>query len=151
MMWCAYQASRLMAVAAIAALLAGPASAQEKPAGKTDAKPSAAEKETAKKAKKPSVRMPMYYGDVVDKAQREKIAAILGQYTPKINDLKAQLEALTKERDEKLAAVLTPEQAKKIEQLKAAAKAKRQAGKETKPSAPAKEPAVVEKHESTVY
>lgn len=117
LMWCAYQAGRLVAVAAIAALLAGPASAQDKPA--------------AKKAKS-SVRMPMYYGDVVDKTQRETILAILGDYAPKISALKAQLEALTKERDEKVAAVLTPEQAKKIEQIKAAARAKRQKGKDAK-------------------
>ena len=136
LMWCACQTGRLLAVVAIAVLLAGPVAAQNKAATKDGAKTPAAEKETAKKARKATVRMPMYYGDVVDKSQREKIVTILGEYTPKVNALKAQLEALTKERDEKVAAVLTPDQVKKIEQLKAAARAKRQAGKEAKAKTP---------------
>lgn len=116
--WRVAQVSHLVAFAAAVAILAGPALAQEKP--------------SAQKAKKPSVHMPIYYGQVIDPPQREKITAILVEFSPKINALKTQLEALTKERDEKVAAVLTPEQAKKVEQLKAAARAKRRAAKEAK-------------------
>jgi hypothetical protein len=126
--------SYLVALVASVAMLAGPALAQEKAAAKGDAKAAARgdEKAPGQKARKPSVRMPMYYGEVIDSAQREKIKAILVEFSPKINTLKAQLEALIKERDETVAAVLTPEQAKKVEQLKAAAQAKRKAGKEAK-------------------
>lgn len=141
-MWRVAQVSYLVALVASVAMLAAPAFAQ---AVKGNAKASvggaaqAAEKATGQKAKKPSVRMPMYYGEVIDPAQREKIKAILVEFSPKINALKAQLEALTTERDETVAAVLTPEQAKKVEQLKAAAQAKRKAGREAKAREPAKE------------
>jgi Spy/CpxP family protein refolding chaperone len=51
--------------------------------------------------------------------QREKIRKIEEQYDPKIADLRAQIRALIKERDEKVAAVLTPEQKKQLEDVKA--------------------------------
>ena len=44
---------------------------------------------------------------------------------PRIDFLKGQLEALTAERDLKVAAVLTMEQLRKVEQLKVEAKRKR--------------------------
>ncbi len=78
-------------------------------------------------------RLPAYYGRVVDEKQREKIYAIQREYAPKIEDLKAQLAALTAERDEKVDAVLTPEQLETVEKLKAEAKAKRAAPKKGKP------------------
>jgi hypothetical protein len=71
--------------------------------------------------KKATSRLPMYYAKVVDKEQRAKILAIDDEYAPKIEALQRQLKDLTKERDDKVAAVLTPEQQKKIEELKAAA------------------------------
>lgn len=86
----------------------------------TDAKPAA-----AKKAKEFRGRLPNYYRMVVDEKQREAIYKIQEEYAPKIAELKAQLAAITQERDEKVAAVLTPEQLQKIEEAKAAAKAKR--------------------------
>ncbi len=144
LMWRVFQVGNLVAIVAMTAVLAGAASAQDKVAAKgeakatTDTAASAGKKATAKKARKPSVRMPAYYGDVVDPSQREKIRLILGEFNVKINDLKAQLDTLTKERDAKVAAVLTPEQAKKIEGLKAAARAKRAAGKQTDSKKPAK-------------
>ena len=70
-------------------------------------------------------RLPAYYGRVVDEEQREKIYAIQRQYAPKIDALKTELAALTAERDEKVAAVLTPEQLQTVDKLKAEAKAKR--------------------------
>ena len=70
--------------------------------------------------------MPAYYGKVVDKKQRQTIYKIQEEYAPKIAALKAQLAAIVKERNDQIAAVLTPEQQKKVDDLKAAAKAKRQ-------------------------
>lgn len=78
-------------------------------------------------------RLPAYYGRVVDGKQREQIYAIQREYAPKIDALKAQLAALTAERDEKVAAVLTPEQVQTVEKLKAEAKAKRAGAKKGKP------------------
>ena len=40
----------------------------------------------------------------------------------KISQLRRELDSITKERDEKIKALLTPEQNKKIDDLKAAAK-----------------------------
>jgi len=83
-------------------------------------------------------RLPNYYRFVVDEKQREAIYKIQEEYAAKIDALKAQLAALTKERDAKVAAVLTPEQLKEVEQRAAEAKAKREAKKAgTKKSAPA--------------
>jgi len=81
--------------------------------------------ETAKPKKAFRGRLPNYYSRVVDQEQREKIYAIQREYAPKIDTLKAQLEALVAERDEKVEAVLTPEQQQTVEKLRAAAKAKR--------------------------
>ena len=86
----------------------------------------------AEKAKEFRGRLPAYYGTVVDDKQRQAIYDIQKEYHPKIAALKAQLEALIKERDEKIEAVLTPEQLNKVEEAKAAAKAKRAAGKTPK-------------------
>lgn len=70
-------------------------------------------------AKKVVTRLPTYYAQVVDKAQRERILAILTEYNFKI-------DVLELERDQKVAAVLTPLQRKKLEDIKAAAEAKRE-------------------------
>jgi len=85
-------------------------------------------------------RLPNYYSQVVDQQQREKIYAIQREYKPKIDALKAQLAALTKERDDEVSEVLTPQQREKIEQLREEAKAKREAKRKPKaPPAAAKE------------
>jgi len=81
-------------------------------------------KATAKKDAKTKGRLPAYYSQVVSDEQRGKIYEIQAQYRERIDALKAQLAALVKEQDEKINAVLTAEQLKKIEDLKAAAKAK---------------------------
>jgi hypothetical protein len=72
-------------------------------------------------AKKAASRLPTYYTKVIDKEQRAKILAIQDEYAAKIEAIQRQLKDLTKERDDKIAAVLTPEQQKKIDELKAAA------------------------------
>jgi hypothetical protein len=69
-------------------------------------------------------RLPKYYKDVVSQKQRDKIYEIQGEYKPKIDVLKAQLDALNKEMNEKIASVLTAEQKKKIDDA-AATKATR--------------------------
>ena len=109
-------------MAIVLAFSGRPAVAQdEKPA----AKPAAAKAKT-EKAKKFRGPLPAYYGKVVDKEQRQTIYKIQEEYAPKIAALKAQLTAMIKERNDEIAAVLTPEQQKKVKDLKAAAKAKRQ-------------------------
>jgi len=85
----------------------------------------AAKTVAAKKAKKFRGRLPNYYKDVVSQQQREQIYAIQAEYREKIAALKAQLAAMTKEQNEKVATVLTAEQIQKVEQLKADAVAKR--------------------------
>lgn len=70
-------------------------------------------------------RLPAYYGHVVDEDQRQAIYGIQAEYAPRIAELRAQLEALLNERNARVAAVLTPEQLKKVEQLRADARAKR--------------------------
>jgi Spy/CpxP family protein refolding chaperone len=64
-------------------------------------------------------RLPPHYAPVVTAEQREKIYDIQEDYKTKIDALEAQVKALGKERDEKIAAVLTPEQKKKIEEAQA--------------------------------
>ena len=130
-----------MALVPLAVVIAGglAAAQQSSPAGGRSARSSAetpAETPVPEdaKAKKKEFRgrLPAYYSRVVDQEQREKIYAIQREYAPKIDALKAQLAALTAERDEKVVAELTPEQLQKIEQMKAEAKAKRAAAKTAK-------------------
>jgi Spy/CpxP family protein refolding chaperone len=78
---------------------------------------------------KTHARLPNYFAKVVTPPQADTIRKIQAEYGAKMDALKAQLEALTKQRDAKIDAVLMPEQRKKIEALKAAAKAKRAADK----------------------
>lgn len=121
----------LASVAIVLAALARPTVSQEK---QVQPKPP-----VAKKVKKFRGRLPNYYRYVVTPQQRETIYKIQAEYAPKIDALRAELEALIDERDEKVAAVLTPQQRKKVEQLKAAAKAKREKRKKAaakKPTAP---------------
>lgn len=75
-------------------------------------------------------RLPAYYAQVIDDQQRQTIYQIQVSYHDQLSALKAQLEALTKERDEKVAAVLNAEQHKKIEELKSVAKEKHLAKQE---------------------
>jgi hypothetical protein len=84
-----------------------------------------------KKAKRPRERG---HG----KEQRGAIGKIQAEYGPKIAALKAELAKITQQRDEKIAAVLTPEQQQKIAELQAAAKGKRA---QKKPAEGEKKPA----------
>jgi Spy/CpxP family protein refolding chaperone len=70
-------------------------------------------------------RLPAHYAQVVDEQQREKIYKIQEEYQPKIEALQKQLEALKKERDEKISALLTVEQKKQVEEATAKGRANR--------------------------
>ncbi len=74
-------------------------------------------------------RLPAYFSSVVDDRQRQQIYAIQRHYFGQIEDLKAQLEALTDKRDAEVYAVLSLQQRAEVECLEAAAKAKRNAKK----------------------
>jgi len=109
----------LASLAIVVSGFSGPAAAQdEAPPVKAAA---------AKKAKKPRGRLPNYYRSVVSEEQRVKIYEIQARYRDQIAALKAQIEALTKEQNDKITAVLSAEQLQKIEQLAAEAAAKRKA------------------------
>jgi Spy/CpxP family protein refolding chaperone len=123
-------------LAAIAAALTlavlsatGPAVSQEKA---DNAEPAV---EKPQPRKQPRARLPNFYRQVVSEQQREEIYKIQASYQAKIEALQAQLKAVVDERDAKVTAVLTPEQKKKVEELAAAAKAKRQQAQE-KPAEP---------------
>ena len=62
---------------------------------------------------------------MVDQKQRQSIYDIQKEYKSRIDDLKAQLETLIKERNDKILDVLTPEQRQKVEAAKEAAAEKR--------------------------
>ena len=70
-------------------------------------------------------RLPAHYAQVVNEKQREEIYKIEDEYQPKIEALQKQLDALRKERDEKISAVLTAEQKKQLEEAAVKAKANR--------------------------
>lgn len=91
-------------------------------------------------------RLPSNYSKVVNEEQKEKIHKIQEEYQPKIDELQKQLDAVKKERDAKIAGVLTPEQQKQVEDAKVKAKADKKAAKDgvkeakpavTTPAAPA--------------
>jgi hypothetical protein len=112
----------------------------KEPAAKPADKPAVAkvsdEKPAATKGKakaKSAPRLPAHYKDVVSDEQKAKIFAIQKELGPKIAELRKQLASLTAEQTQKIEAVLTPEQLKKIEELKAAAKKQRDAKKSAKP------------------
>ncbi len=72
-------------------------------------------------------RLPAYYRQVVTEEQRQAIYQIQAEYAPKIAELRAQLEALIAQQDAKVQAVLSPEQLKRVEQLREEARKAREA------------------------
>jgi uncharacterized protein HemX len=69
----------------------------------------------------PRGRLPAYYGQVVNQQQREQIYAIQAKYNARIAELQKQLADLRAQRDAEIEKVLTPEQLKRIQQLRAQA------------------------------
>jgi hypothetical protein len=118
--------------AAVAALVIGIASLAAAPVGHNalSAQPRRADKPlpNALPPKRQTAfhpRLPAYYNRVVSEKQRQAIYQIQREYHPRIEALKAQLAALTADRDHKIAAVLTPEQLRLVERYRAGAKARR--------------------------
>jgi hypothetical protein len=68
--------------------------------------------------------LPPHYRSIVNEKQREEIYKIQEQYEPRIKAIQDQLNALKKERDEKISAVLTAEQRKQVKEAAAWAKKK---------------------------
>ncbi len=130
----------LATTAAVAIVLSTtlPAVAQDGPTAKLETPQAGETQAPAKKTRKFRGRLPAYFAKVVDDEQRKAIYAIQKEYKPKINELKAQLAALTKERDEKILAELTPEQRGKVEAARKAAMDKRRktVKAKKKPAAP---------------
>jgi len=60
---------------------------------------------------------------VVSGLQREQIYKIQAEYAPQLKELESKLAALKKEQAGKIEALLSPEQKKKLEEIKAAATA----------------------------
>ena len=85
-------------------------------------------------------RLPAYYAPVVTEEQRAAIYKIQEEYGPKIAALKEQIAALKAERNEKIQAVLTPEQQQQVKEAKKkrqGSKAAKHAGKVHKTTPPA--------------
>jgi galactokinase len=78
----------------------------------------------ATKASKKALRLPPYYGDVIDKEQRDKIGAIYSDYNERLANLRKQVKALAAERERALESQLSDAQKAKLDKLRAEAKAK---------------------------
>ncbi len=94
----------------------------EEPAAKPEAKPA------VKARAKPRGRLPAHFGKIVDPQQKETIYKLQAEYAPKIEALRAELQALLAKRDAELESVLTAEQKEKLAEFRAAAASKRGAG-----------------------
>ena len=125
----------VLSVAVALVIAFSQAAAQEKEkAGKrpaiqkkqADPKPA---KKGADEDEEPAGRLPAYFKDVVDEAQRDKIYAIQAEYANRIDRLRQQLTALEDERDERIERVLTPQQQARVEAAREEAKAKKAAKK----------------------
>jgi hypothetical protein len=101
------------------------ASAAEKPATRPAAQKRTANKPVAKAEKDP--RMPAQFNKVITDEQRPKIVAVLKEYAPRLEQVRAELKALTEEREAALLKILTPKQRRDLEELRALAQAKRAA------------------------
>jgi len=113
-------------------VLAGPVSsfAQENPPKKKNAEPAG--------------RLPAYYKDVVDEAQRKKIYEIQAKYKVKIEVLSEEVKSLQAQQNKEIEALLSPEQKEKLAKVKAEADKKKaataaaiKATEEAKPASPA--------------
>jgi hypothetical protein len=85
--------------------------------------------------KKTKGRLPAYYGDVVNDAQRQSIYAIQEKYAKQIAALNEQLDTVTKQRDTEVENVLTPDQKEKLRQAREEASAKKKKNAEEKKGA----------------
>lgn len=80
-------------------------------------------------------RLPNYYAQVVNDEQRAKINEIQDEYQPQLAKLRDELKTLVEERDAAIEKVLTADQRKQVDTLRAEAAAKRRAGTASAPEA----------------
>jgi hypothetical protein len=106
----------ILSLSASAMLLGFVASASAQKAGKET---------EATEAAKP--RLPNHYAAVVTDEQRTKINAIQLDFAPRIEAKRNELKALVSQRDAAIEKVLSAEQRKEVEKLRAEASAKRKA------------------------
>lgn len=78
-------------------------------------------------AEAPKPRLPNHYAAVVTDEQRTKINAIQLDFAPRIDAKRSELQALVGQRDAAIEKVLTADQRKEVEKLRAEAAAKRRA------------------------
>jgi len=116
----------LLVVAMLLGIASSAARAEDSP-GKTSDKTTSTHRKTVKQLKG---RLPAYFRTVVKDEQRQEIYAIQLEYDPQISKLREQLKALVDERNAKIDAVLTPEQRKKIADLKETARQRHRKAKE---------------------
>jgi Spy/CpxP family protein refolding chaperone len=90
-------------------------------------------------------RLPTYYAQIVTEDQRQRIYQIQASYDPKIDALKAELDALVAKRDAEIRDVLSPAQQRRLDariaeaQAKREAKAKKKAAEKKRSVVPVKE------------
>lgn len=96
--------------------------AEEKPVAKeAKAAPEAKAKKAPADYRGP---LPFYYGKVVSPDQKEKIYAIQQKYEGELKSLMAKVKELQAARDKEIDGVLSPEQLKRVEELRTEAKTK---------------------------
>ncbi len=110
----------------IGALESSPAWSQEKPANQESQEKPAARK-------KARGRLPRYFAKVVTQQQREDIYEIQARFAARIEELQKQIDALIRQRDQEVEAVLSSEQLAEVRKLREEAK-KRQAARRRKSS-----------------
>jgi hypothetical protein len=106
-----------LVVAGAFSVVSAPSLLAQKPEAKPGEKPAATEKKSVR-------RLPAYYGDLVDKTQREKIYALQEKYDAQLSPLTEQIKSLQDQRDKEIEAVLNADQKAKLEKARADAKAK---------------------------
>jgi hypothetical protein len=106
-----------------------------------DEKPAAAEKKDAPEAKPRKAPadfrgpLPLYYTKVVSPDQKEKIYAVQTKYEAEIKALQAKIAEIEAARNKEIDAMLTPDQLKRVEELRAEAqKARTKTGAARKPA-----------------
>ncbi len=129
----------LFSAVAILALVVGQQSLLSAPKSEGDKAPAAdkpstknagGEKRTAKKpvaASEQTPRMPAHFAKVINDEQRAKLVVILQEFAPQIQQKRAELEALVGQRDKALFKVLSADQKRQVEELRAQANAARAA------------------------
>jgi membrane protein involved in colicin uptake len=92
-------------------------------------------------AKKVQNRLPNNFAKLsLTDEQKKKVFAVQGSYGPKIDDLEAQLQALKDKQQAEVEAVLTPDQLKKLGEIRAETKQKQEAAKAAKAKTADKKP-----------